>query len=278
MAKHFDPVQTLPRNTEGRDFVVGDIHGCFSLLKKTLDHAGFDEGKDRLISVGDLTDRGPESARSLEFLGKHWFYSVRGNHDDMILRVLYFANGTLDRDTSFHRFDKDECFDLFFDDISRAWVRDLSRDQRFQFIEAFESLPIALEIQTEDEPIGVVHAEVFRGMNWHEFLAQINQGDPYFIYKTLWGRTRLESQDQTKVEGIKRVFSGHTVQNNIAKLGNCFFIDTGAVFSLFSPDTAMAGALHSPHMTMVDISAEETRILAGRKKAVPSSQHPFHII
>ena len=27
----------LPKNTKGRDFVVGDIHGCFSLLEKALE-------------------------------------------------------------------------------------------------------------------------------------------------------------------------------------------------------------------------------------------------
>lgn len=58
-------------NILGRDFVVGDIHGEFSKLSKLLSLVGFDEHSDRLFSVGDLVDRGPES-RQVE----HWLKSL----------------------------------------------------------------------------------------------------------------------------------------------------------------------------------------------------------
>jgi len=48
-------------NAVGRDFAVGDIHGCFSHLRRSLEAIGFDASVDRLFSVGDLIDRGPES-------------------------------------------------------------------------------------------------------------------------------------------------------------------------------------------------------------------------
>ena len=57
----------MPRfaqNTVGRDFAVGDIHGCFTELQRGLDAIGFDPSTDRLFSVGDLVDRGPESHTS----------------------------------------------------------------------------------------------------------------------------------------------------------------------------------------------------------------------
>ena len=56
------------RNERGRDFAVGDIHGCFSDLARGLKAIGFDEKADRLFSVGDLVDRGPESTHALEWL------------------------------------------------------------------------------------------------------------------------------------------------------------------------------------------------------------------
>ena len=61
-------------NEDGRDFVVGDIHGMFQHLTELLEQIEFDEGSDRLFSVGDLVDRGPESHRALEWLDKPWFY------------------------------------------------------------------------------------------------------------------------------------------------------------------------------------------------------------
>lgn len=56
-------LQRFAVNQSGRDFAVGDIHGCFSKLEAALRRVGFIPEKDRLFSVGDLVDRGPESHR-----------------------------------------------------------------------------------------------------------------------------------------------------------------------------------------------------------------------
>ena len=76
-----DRVKHFALNTAGRDFVVGDIHDCFSELQAKLDNLDFDEDVDRLFSVGDLIDRGAESRRSLEWLDKPWFHAVRGTRE-----------------------------------------------------------------------------------------------------------------------------------------------------------------------------------------------------
>ena len=51
----------LPENTQGRDFVVGDLHGRFDDLQEAMRLNQFDPGKDRIISCGDLIDRGSGS-------------------------------------------------------------------------------------------------------------------------------------------------------------------------------------------------------------------------
>ena len=79
----------MPRfaqNTVGRDFAVGDIHGCFTELQRGLEAIGFDPSTDRLFSVGDLVDRGPESHLALQWLHKPWFHAICGNHDFMAWR------------------------------------------------------------------------------------------------------------------------------------------------------------------------------------------------
>ena len=58
----------IPKNIKGRDFVVGDIHGHYDLLKTELKTVGFDKQKDRLFSVGDIIDRGPKSEECLTLL------------------------------------------------------------------------------------------------------------------------------------------------------------------------------------------------------------------
>lgn len=41
-----------------RDIAIGDIHGCDQELLDLLEAAGATE-RDRIISVGDVVDRGP---------------------------------------------------------------------------------------------------------------------------------------------------------------------------------------------------------------------------
>src|SRR3546814_19725952 len=79
----------LPANTAGRDFIVGDLHGCLDLLQVELARIAFDPTRDRLFSVGDLTDRGPDSMGCLRLLREPWFYAVPGNHEDLLLDYAY---------------------------------------------------------------------------------------------------------------------------------------------------------------------------------------------
>lgn len=70
--------------------VVGDLHGCNTLLMEKLDEVGFDTSRDLLISVGDLTDRGEENVECLALLNQSWFRAVRGNHEQMMLDCLLY--------------------------------------------------------------------------------------------------------------------------------------------------------------------------------------------
>ena len=54
-------VHTYEANLEGRDFVVGDIHGEYDQFMKELEKVNFDKNIDRVFSVGDLVDRGKDS-------------------------------------------------------------------------------------------------------------------------------------------------------------------------------------------------------------------------
>ena len=69
-------------------FVVGDLHGCYTLLMSELDKASFDPAHDLLISVGDLVDRGAENVECLELITMPWFRAVRGNHEQMMIDGL----------------------------------------------------------------------------------------------------------------------------------------------------------------------------------------------
>jgi bis(5'-nucleosyl)-tetraphosphatase (symmetrical) len=65
------------------NYFVGDIHGCFSELKKLLETVDFNQSRDVLWSVGDLIARGSESLATLRFF-EHLDNAARmvlGNHE-----------------------------------------------------------------------------------------------------------------------------------------------------------------------------------------------------
>jgi len=68
-----------------RTFVVGDIHGCYEELLALIRSVGLKDS-DRLISVGDLVTKGPQSREVLElFMSDSRFSAVIGNHDRALL-------------------------------------------------------------------------------------------------------------------------------------------------------------------------------------------------
>ncbi len=91
----------VPPNAKGRDLVVGDLHGHRDLLEGALDQLGFDRHRDRVLSVGDLIDRGPHSLATLSLLEEPWFHAVLGNHELMLLNYLGFYDSRLHSRKSF---------------------------------------------------------------------------------------------------------------------------------------------------------------------------------
>ena len=80
------------RPLKPRTFLVGDVQGCYSALRRLLNAAEFSPHFDQLVLLGDLVNRGPESLEVLEFamsLGAHCT-TLLGNHD---LHLLALAHG-----------------------------------------------------------------------------------------------------------------------------------------------------------------------------------------
>ncbi len=67
-----------------RTVVVGDVHGCRVELDALLDRIEFASG-DRLVFVGDLVARGPDSLGVLDIVRRTGALVVRGNHEEKLL-------------------------------------------------------------------------------------------------------------------------------------------------------------------------------------------------
>lgn len=67
-----------------RTIIVGDVHGCSEELSRLLDRLRFASG-DRLVFVGDLVARGPDSLGVLDIARQTGAIIVRGNHEHKLV-------------------------------------------------------------------------------------------------------------------------------------------------------------------------------------------------
>ncbi len=76
--------------SQKRRVFIGDIQGCREELEALLEAVSFDPSADELHPVGDLVNRGPDSAGTLRLLQSLDAGGVLGNHD---LHMLAASEG-----------------------------------------------------------------------------------------------------------------------------------------------------------------------------------------
>lgn len=209
-------VKKFERNTAGNDYVVGDIHGCYSKLQTELNKLGFDEVNDRLFSVGDLVDRGPENEEFWDYLRKPWFHAVRGNHEDLVIQSL--KDGDRSNASAIHAMN------------GGMWLYGLPEVEQQCYACVMEDLPLAIEIETKNGLVGIIHAECPLG-DWDLFKGMYESNKDRFESIAMWARTKITNKDTTDVAGVYKLYVGHTPVNDVVCLGNVEYIDTGACFS-----------------------------------------------
>jgi len=205
MTGNWKSVLRLEKNKSGRDFVCGDIHGCFDELEAKLKEIRFNKTFDRLFSVGDLIDRGPRSELATYYMTRHWFHSVMGNHENL------FLMGHLD-------FPGREKYIEAHIKNGGAWAYEkLDAEKGNALIEAIDNLPLIIQV---DDTI-IVHAALPAVGS----LEEIEKNPTTYLDTTLWYR---EAYPPVIIPGINRVFVGHTIVNEPIQYGKTINIDTGA--------------------------------------------------
>ena len=232
-------VMRLSKNPHGRDFVVGDIHGNFDLLEIFLKEVSFDKACDRLISVGDFIDRGPDSMAALEYLNKHWFYAVRGNHEAMLMGARDHVYGM---------------YELWMHN-GGEWSDNISDEVLDEMASQYRELPYIIEVETDAGKVGVVHADMPSAMTWDQTLNAIEsdklkskQMQVFLWSRDTYRKLRMSLEypgavKETSIEGVHKVYVGHSIVKRPVSYGNIMFIDTGAYTS--------------GKLTIVDITNEE---------------------
>jgi serine/threonine protein phosphatase 1 len=211
----FSELIRFTKNTVGTDYVIGDIHGQYLRLMSLLEGREFNFEHDRLFCVGDLIDRGPDSAKVIALLSETWFFSLLGNHEYLMISSLKHNN-------SKHK--------MLWLKCGGEWIA--SSDPRLWagWFEQISQLPLAIQLEGKDgKQYGLLHAD-FPTNNWEDY-SDFTQED---LEACLWSRSNFNKRSEHTVAGIDFLVhghnsTGHTV-NGISSallLGNRYYIEPG---------------------------------------------------
>jgi serine/threonine protein phosphatase 1 len=208
ISERFPLVCRHPTNMAGRDFVVGDLHGCVDALRYLLREIEFDGACDRLFSVGDLIDRGSQSEEALALLDKPWFHAVLGNHEEALCLV---AEGSMRRG--------------WWYGIGGEWAEALSGEALIRYARRLRTLPLARVVGAGAQRFNVLHAEFLGSdaeLDTGVFTERVRQ-------QMLWGRElALGNADPARQERLSVTYCGHTPMREMGRIGSQIFVDTGA--------------------------------------------------
>lgn len=79
-----------------RTIIVGDIHGCIDEFNELIKKLSYDKKSDRLILLGDLIDRGPDSVAVVRKARQMDLECVMGNHEYKFLKWFKSYNSKND--------------------------------------------------------------------------------------------------------------------------------------------------------------------------------------
>ena len=229
-----------PHGPEGRRaYVIGDIHGRLDLLDRLLAdvHAEIDRerpGKVMLVFLGDLIDRGPQSAGVVERLRTYRHRAVRpifllGNHEEVLLRIL---GGELEHLAGWLRFGGAQC------------LKSYGADPRAIAASGDEAALAGIRAAIPD-----THIEFLR-----TFVDTCRFGDYLFVHAGIRPGVALDKQRQQDMRWIREPFlsdqtdhgfvvvHGHTISPEVEERANRIGIDTGAYRSGVLTALAIEGA------------------------------------
>ena len=204
MTGNWKSVLRLHKNKIGRDFVCGDIHGCFNDLEEGLQGLGFDKTSDRLFCTGDLIDRGPRPELAAHYMTQPWFFTVMGNHEHL------FFMGHLDAP-------KQDYYIEWHMDNGGLWSYNINSKKASAIQAAIDKLPLIIQI----DDVIIIHA-VLPDV---ESLEEIENKPEIYLETILWERG---TYPPVRIPGINRVYVGHSIVNEPKQYGKIINIDTGA--------------------------------------------------
>ena len=180
-------------------FIIGDVHGCFHTFK-TLIEAHWNPENEFLIQLGDLVQKGPHSALTIEYawqLQKEYPYQcffLKGNHEQLLIE-RYKENPFQPEVSRFN---------------SELIQRSIPLAKTYKWLEK-------LPMKWENQRILITHAGISKTIH--------DPFDPNNSKGVLFNRSGLKALEKVQV-------IGHIVREDEKALlktsENAWYVDTGA--------------------------------------------------
>ncbi len=239
-----------PELPEGcRVYAIGDVHGRLDLFEQILDQIKQDDATrppadTQIIQLGDLIDRGPDTARvvalAMQSPGFASLTTLLGNHEAMMLDAI-----AGDRDAL------------------KGWLR-------FGGRESLMSWGVGAHILDQGSPGTIINAaRLAIPAAQREWIASrpraLHLGDYYFVHAGVRPRTPLEKQTDADRLWIREPFlsstarhfamivHGHSIALEVEHMTNRIGIDTGA----YATGRLTALGLDGPHQWIIQTSGSE---------------------
>ncbi|MCW3835482.1 metallophosphoesterase family protein [Sphingomonas canadensis] len=210
-----------------RIYAIGDIHGRADLLDQLLDAVGQDDAArpradTELVFLGDLIDRGPDSAavvrRVRELCRAGVARLLKGNHEEVFVNAAFgdarCARGVMGlggvATLKSYGISEDQARNGSFDDLSRLISRRVPQDD-IAFLDGAEDMIVIGDYL-------FVHAGIRPGVPLEE-----QKGNDL-----RWIR---ESFLKSGADHGLMVIHGHSITPDVEEMPNRIGVDTGAFFS-----------------------------------------------
>jgi serine/threonine protein phosphatase 1 len=218
-----------------KHYVIGDIHGEYKTLLALVAKLPKDA---KLIFVGDIVDRGLQSREIVQFIRKHKYQMVLGNHESLFIhygqQLIECLLGTqllIDMDKKVTNSGRAESFasyglmtidkcDSFEFHKNNEGIEKLKDD-----LEWMKKLPLYIKLDalhSSGKPVIISHSNISKVWN----IRDEKENRKKFVQITLWTR-EFELDEEAKIFNI----FGHCPQEFEPEITeNYVNIDTGCCF------------------------------------------------
>ncbi|MBL6919234.1 MAG: metallophosphoesterase [Puniceicoccaceae bacterium] len=191
-----------------RTIAIGDVHGCADEFEELLKRLEL-KPDDRVIQVGDLVNRGPDSHRVIELASEYQVEAIIGNHELRLLRARKKNKPSL------------------LNQYDLVTLEELTKDD-WKYLEAMPKFLYDAQIDTV-----IVHGGFLPNKPWHkqdsELITNIQ-----VIDKKGKAAKRSDAPDGTPWAdswgGRPFVVYGHTPRTTVLERKGSIGIDTGCVY------------------------------------------------